>query len=49
MARKQGFTCENPVSAKRDSEPSKPHEAVWLFQCKKKVSRAHRAEDGRKS
>ena len=49
QVRKQGFTCENPVSAKRDSEPSKPHEAVWLFQCKKKVSRAHRAEDGRKS
>ena len=38
QVRKQGFTCENPVSAKRDSEPSKPHEAVWLLQCKKSIA-----------
>ena len=35
QVRKQGFTCENPASAKRDSKQSKPHEAVWLLQCKK--------------
>ena len=34
QVRKQGFTCENPVSAKRDAEQSKPHETVWLLQCK---------------
>jgi len=34
QVRKQGFTCENPISAKRDAEQSKPHETVWLLQCK---------------
>ena len=34
QVRKQGFKCENPVSAKRDAEQSKPHETVWLLQCK---------------
>ena len=28
------FACENPVSAKRDYEQLKAHEAVWLLQCK---------------
>lgn len=31
--RRQGFQCENPQSAKRDSEASKPDEAVWVLQC----------------
>ena len=34
QVRKQGFKCENPVRAKRDAEQSKPHETVWLLQCK---------------
>ena len=38
QVRKQGFTCENPVNAKRESEQSKPHEAVWLLQCKKSIA-----------
>lgn len=31
--RKQGFACENPVSAKRDPDASKPDEEVWLLTC----------------
>ena len=32
--RRQGFSCDNPVSAKPDPERSKPHEAAWILQCK---------------
>ena len=31
--RKQGHTCANPKNAKRDSEASTPHEAVWTIEC----------------
>lgn len=31
--RHQGYTCEQPQSATRDSQASKPDEAVWLLQC----------------
>ena len=31
--RRQGFPCENPQSAQRDREASKPDEAVWVLQC----------------
>ena len=34
QVRKQGFACDYPVSAKRDPEQSKAHEAVWLLACK---------------
>ncbi len=31
--RKQGFSCNKPVSAERDVQRSKPHEAVWVLRC----------------
>ena len=34
QVRKQGHTCEDPVTAKRDAEQSKPGETVWLLECK---------------
>ncbi len=32
--RRQGFACENPESATRDSEAAKPDEAAWILTCK---------------
>jgi hypothetical protein len=32
--REQGFPCQEPASAERDAEASKPDEAVWILQCK---------------
>ncbi len=34
QVRKQGFTCKEPVRAKRDTEHSKPNATVWLLECK---------------
>jgi hypothetical protein len=31
--RMQGFVCDKPVSAERDSGLSKPNEAVWFLKC----------------
>ena len=31
--RKQGYTCDNPQSAKRDPEASKPDLPVWILKC----------------
>jgi hypothetical protein len=31
--RKQGFTCDNPQSADRDAEASKPDSPVWRLNC----------------
>lgn len=31
--RMQGFACDKPVSAVRDSGHSKPNETVWLLKC----------------
>jgi hypothetical protein len=31
--RKQGYTCTNPQSAKRDPQASKPDEPVWILKC----------------
>lgn len=31
--RQQGFTCEKPKSAERDSEESKPGAVVWILTC----------------
>jgi hypothetical protein len=31
--RAQGYKCESPQSAKRDSQASRPDEAVWILQC----------------
>lgn len=31
--RRQGFSCQNPRSAKRDHEHSGPGGAAWVLQC----------------
>lgn len=31
--RKQGFPCENPESAVRDTKDSRPDEPVWMLKC----------------
>src|SRR5262245_61978600 len=31
--RKQGYTCTNPQSAKRDPDASKPDLPVWILKC----------------
>ena len=31
--RDQGFKCEKPQEAKRDTKASKPNETVWLLTC----------------
>jgi len=31
--RSQGYSCDNPLSAERDSEYSKPGEDAWILKC----------------
>jgi hypothetical protein len=31
--RDQGYSCDKPLSAQRDSTHSRPDEAVWLLKC----------------
>jgi hypothetical protein len=31
--RAQGYACDQPQSATRDAQASKPDEEVWLLQC----------------
>jgi hypothetical protein len=31
--RDQGYACDQPKSAERDVQASKPDEAVWIVQC----------------
>jgi hypothetical protein len=31
--RDQGYSCNKPVSAQKDSTRSKPDEAVWVLRC----------------
>lgn len=31
--RRQGYACDQPQSATRDVQASKPDEAVWLLRC----------------
>ncbi len=31
--RRQGYRCDEPLSAVRDAERSKPDEAVWVLKC----------------
>lgn len=33
--RRQGFSCDNALSAERDRERSKPDEPVWILKCDK--------------
>jgi hypothetical protein len=32
--RRQGFPCEEPAKAERDTKASSPNEAVWSLHCK---------------
>jgi len=43
--RRQGFPCENPQSVGRDSEASKPDEAVWVLQCENATYRVRLIPD----
>ena len=38
--RAQGYACDNPKSATRDSEASKPNETVWIIVCENATYRA---------
>lgn len=31
--RRQGYACDQPQSATRDTQASKPDEAVWVLRC----------------
>jgi hypothetical protein len=31
--RKQGFSCDHPLTAERDRDRSKPDEPVWILSC----------------
>jgi hypothetical protein len=33
QVRKQGFKCDNPVSAERDESASKPDATTWILTC----------------
>jgi hypothetical protein len=37
--RKQGYSCDQPISAERDRERSKPDEAVWILKCEDGIYR----------
>jgi hypothetical protein len=43
--RRQGYTCDNPVSAKRDQERSKPDQPVWILKCEKTTYRVRLTPD----
>ena len=43
--RRQGFTCTRAVTAERDRERSKPHEAVWLLKCENATYRVRLIPD----
>lgn len=34
QVRSQGYTCDDPVTAKRNIRLSKPDEAVWVLNCR---------------
>ena len=43
--RKQGFACDNALSAERDREQSKPNESVWILKCEKATYRVRLVPD----
>ncbi len=43
--RKQGYTCTNPQSAKRDPQASKPDEPVWILTCENATYRVRLVGD----
>jgi hypothetical protein len=45
QVRKQGHSCNKPLSAKRDVAPSKPGEAVWVLKCENATYRVRLIPD----
>jgi hypothetical protein len=43
--RSQGYACSNALSAERDVERSKAHEAVWLLKCENATYRVRLVPD----
>ena len=43
--RLQGFSCERPLDAVRDSQLSKPDRAVWVLKCNNATYRISRSGD----
>jgi hypothetical protein len=43
--RMQGFTCEMPLGAVRDTKRSRPDRAVWVLKCSNAIYRITRAPD----
>jgi hypothetical protein len=43
--RSQGFSCDNPLSAERDSEYSKPGEDAWILKCENAAYRVRLIPD----
>jgi len=37
--RSQGYSCDKPVRAERDSSASRPDQAVWLLKCETETYR----------
>lgn len=43
--RAQGYSCEKPVSAKRDNKHSKADASVWILRCEHRSYRMRLAPD----
>jgi len=43
--RMQGFTCDEPLGAARDSKLSRPDRAVWVLKCSNATYRITRVPD----
>jgi len=43
--RMQGFTCDRPLGAARDSKRSRPDRGVWVLRCNNASYRVTRAPD----
>ena len=43
--RMQGFTCDKPLGALRDSKRSQPDRAVWVLKCSNATYRITRVPD----
>jgi hypothetical protein len=37
QARAQGYSCDKPISAKKDAKRSRPDEAFWVLRCEHKT------------
>jgi hypothetical protein len=43
--RMQGFTCDKPLSAARDTKRSRPDSGVWVLKCSNATYRISRSPD----